>query len=260
MPIDWVTVIAQIANFAILVWLLQRVLYRPLMRALDERRANVDRRLLEAEAARREAEAEARAHREALQELEQARGLRLQELEAEIEALRAEMTQAAREEARLRREAWRRQVEDEKADFLNRLRRRAGDGFVTLARRSLADMADEDLSDRMARVFARRLSELGPEDRAALRQAARADGGARVLSSLRLSAGAQADIARAVAALLDASADVDFQQDGEIDCGVALQVGSRRLGWTLGEHLDALEEDVAAFLDLRLEGGGEPWN
>jgi flagellar biosynthesis/type III secretory pathway M-ring protein FliF/YscJ len=50
--IDWVTVAAQIVNFLVLVWLLQRVLYRPLTRALKEREEEVKRSLREAESAR----------------------------------------------------------------------------------------------------------------------------------------------------------------------------------------------------------------
>ena len=41
MQIDWITIVAQIVNFLVLVWLLNRVLYRPLSRALDERAAAV---------------------------------------------------------------------------------------------------------------------------------------------------------------------------------------------------------------------------
>ena len=70
--------------------------------------------------------------------------------------LRAEMTEKARGELAKRRAAWQAQLEDEKAAFLDRLRRRAGEAFLTLARRALADMADEDLVNRIAHVFASR--------------------------------------------------------------------------------------------------------
>ena len=37
MPIDWFTVVAQILNFLVLVWILKRVLYGPVLRAIAER-------------------------------------------------------------------------------------------------------------------------------------------------------------------------------------------------------------------------------
>lgn len=37
MLIDWFTVIAELVNFLILVWLLKRFLYEPVLKAIDER-------------------------------------------------------------------------------------------------------------------------------------------------------------------------------------------------------------------------------
>ena len=37
MPINWFTVAAQAINFLILVWLLKRFLYKPILHAIDER-------------------------------------------------------------------------------------------------------------------------------------------------------------------------------------------------------------------------------
>jgi len=42
MHFDWSTFALQTANFAILVWLLHRFLYRPVLRLLDARRAEID--------------------------------------------------------------------------------------------------------------------------------------------------------------------------------------------------------------------------
>jgi len=41
MLIDWFTVGAQVINFAILVWLLKRFLYKPILAAVDAREARI---------------------------------------------------------------------------------------------------------------------------------------------------------------------------------------------------------------------------
>ena len=58
MLIDWFTVIAQIVNFLILVWLLQRFLYRPILDAIDAREKRIAAALTEAEANKEEAQKE----------------------------------------------------------------------------------------------------------------------------------------------------------------------------------------------------------
>jgi len=45
MEINWFTVIAQIVNFLILVWLLKRFLYKPVLKAIAEREQKIASRL-----------------------------------------------------------------------------------------------------------------------------------------------------------------------------------------------------------------------
>lgn len=257
MQIDWVTVAAQIVNFLVLVWLLQRVLYRPLTRALQAREDEVSRSLREAEAARETAETEAEAHRRALRVLEDERHARLKAVEDEVEVLRAEMTEKARGKLAERRADWQAQLEDEKAAFLDRLRRRAGEAFIALARRALAEMADEDLVDRIAHVFARRLSALDRDEKKHLISAAGREETLSIRSSFPLSPAARTLVAEAVGGVLEREVNIDFREEPGLECGVVLAIGSRHVGWTLGEHLDALEADVARLLDVRADPGDD---
>jgi F-type H+-transporting ATPase subunit b len=55
MLIDWFTVIAQIINFLILVYLLKRFLYKPILNAIDEREKRIASQL--EDAAKQKAEA-----------------------------------------------------------------------------------------------------------------------------------------------------------------------------------------------------------
>ncbi len=49
MKIDWFTLIAQVINFLILVWLLRRFLYKPILKAVDEREKKIASQLKDAE-------------------------------------------------------------------------------------------------------------------------------------------------------------------------------------------------------------------
>jgi len=59
MLIDWFTVVAQIINFLILVFLLKHFLYGRIINAIDQREGRITSRLEDAEIQRREAENEA---------------------------------------------------------------------------------------------------------------------------------------------------------------------------------------------------------
>jgi len=55
MLIDWFTVAAQAVNFLVLVWLLKRFLYKPVLAAIDEREKRIAAQLLDAEKKKAEA-------------------------------------------------------------------------------------------------------------------------------------------------------------------------------------------------------------
>src|SRR5665811_1807411 len=56
MLIDWFTVLAQVVNFLILVWLLKRFLYRPILDAIDAREKRIAKELADADAKKAEAQ------------------------------------------------------------------------------------------------------------------------------------------------------------------------------------------------------------
>src|ERR1700679_2081610 len=58
MLIDWFTVGAQMLNFLILVWLLKRFLYKPILNAIDVREKRIAADVADAEAKRLEAQRE----------------------------------------------------------------------------------------------------------------------------------------------------------------------------------------------------------
>ena len=56
MELTWTTFLLEVINFLVLVWLLKRLFYAPVMRAIAARRAAVEKTLADAEATKREAE------------------------------------------------------------------------------------------------------------------------------------------------------------------------------------------------------------
>jgi len=147
--IEWPVLIAQIVNFAILLFVLQRFVYKPIIRMLDERRENA-RLALE-----REQHAEARMHStdaEREQILDMARKESVALLEAarrDGEELKRKFLESAKEEAvRLRGEAEKR-LRDERARILVEVKGELGTLVVDTIERSLGDVLDARAQGKM---------------------------------------------------------------------------------------------------------------
>ena len=140
MRFDWWTLVLQTVNFAVLVWLLHRFLYKPVLRLVDARSAEVQQQYDAATAA----EDEAAAHRAAAQS-EEAAIAAAREAVLKAAAVQAEETskvrraQAERDAAALL-DATRRTLAAERDEALAEARRAALDLGTEVARRLLAEM------------------------------------------------------------------------------------------------------------------------
>ena len=87
MEFDWTTFALEIINFLVLVWILQRFLYKPVTSAIAERKAGIEKTLADAQAVQAEAESLKRQYENRMANWEhekaQARVQLLQEMDAE---------------------------------------------------------------------------------------------------------------------------------------------------------------------------------
>jgi F-type H+-transporting ATPase subunit b len=50
--LDWMTFVLEVINFLVLIWILNRLLYRPLMNVIAQRKAAIQKTLADAEEVR----------------------------------------------------------------------------------------------------------------------------------------------------------------------------------------------------------------
>lgn len=168
MSFDWSTLALQTVNFLILVWLLQRFLYRPVLAALDRRRAAVTAAEERAGAAEERAQvAEAEFHKR-VEALEVEAAARRRDLDAEA-ARRAEVVVAeAKVQAQRMMAETRQAIEAERLEAAATLCDRAAGVATTLANRLLAEIAPGVGSAPFLAALQARLAALAPSERALL--------------------------------------------------------------------------------------------
>ncbi len=238
MQVDWITVVAQIINFLILVWLLHRFLYGPITRAMERRENRIQERLDNAAQEREKAEARQQELDEKLRELDRQREAKLEQAREEAEELKRKLEREAREEVDRKREAWLAEMREDREDFVAQLRETMSQGFRDLADDALRKLADSSLSERMAAVFHDRLHDLPKEDVARLAEAARDEGRVTIESGQPLDADARRKLTRAVHDLIDGKVDVDYAGDAAGLVGIRLRAGRATIEWSVDEYLD----------------------
>ena len=245
MEINWVTVVAQIFNFLLLVWLLHRFLYGPITRTMQQRQEDIAQRLEEARRQGEEAEKQAAEYRSRLNELEQRREEMLRLASSAADDKRESMLAQARREVEQAERRWHQSLEEQRQGFLRELRRRAGEQVCRVARQALQELADADLQAQIIAVFTRRLRELPPEEREALTAAVREGSEVVISSAFELPDAARPQLIATVREALDPAAEPQFVVSPEIICGIELRTGGHKLAWSIDSYLAALRDELA---------------
>ena len=140
MRFDWSTFALQTVNFAILVWLLHRFLYRPVLRLLDDRRAEIDKQFADARTAETKAKDELAAVEAERIGIAAERTAALEQASAQAAEIAAtRRTQAEREAAGLLDTA-RKALAAERGQALAEAKRAALDLGTDIAGRLLAEV------------------------------------------------------------------------------------------------------------------------
>src|SRR5579871_5951241 len=99
MLIDWFTVGAQTLNFLILVWLMKRFLYKPILRAIDAREKRIATELADADAKRAETQKERDAFHRKNEEFDQQRATLLSKVTEDVKSERQRLLDQARKDS-----------------------------------------------------------------------------------------------------------------------------------------------------------------
>lgn len=243
MLVDWFTVAAQVVNFLVLVVLLKRFLYRPILKAMDEREAGIAARLAEAESKKEAAEAERLAQLQEQQALADRRQELLAQAEKEAEAHKQELTRQARQEVEELRARWQVSMVREKDLVFQDMRQRLLLQIAGASRQALRDLAGIDLEQRLVEVFLERLKNLDSSTRAEFVECAReAGGGVVITSGFQLPPEEHPRIVQALRDLADLDLNATFETSPAIISGIEVKAGGCKFAWSLEDYLHGLEE------------------
>src|ERR1700691_5447901 len=160
MLIDWFTISAQALNFLILVWLMNRYLYKPILNAVDAREKRIAAELADAAAKKAEAQKERDEFQHKNEEFDQQRAALLSKAVDEAKAERQRLLDEARKAADALSAKRQETLINDAHNLDQAIARRTREEVFAIARKALADLATASLEERIGEVFTRRLREL----------------------------------------------------------------------------------------------------
>jgi F-type H+-transporting ATPase subunit b len=249
MLIDWFTVGAQVLNFLVLVWLLKRFLYKPILHALDAREKRIAQELADADAKKAEAQRERDEFQKKNEEFDQQRAALLSKATTEAEAERQRLLEEARQAATALSAKRQESLRNDAKTLNQAIRHRTQQEVFAITRQALTDLAGTSLETRLGEVFTRRLRELDGEAKAVLAKALQtATEPALVRSAFDLPAEQRAAIQTALNETFSAEIPVRFETAPDVISGIEFTTNGQKVAWSIADYLASLEKGVGELL------------
>lgn len=247
MLIDWFTIVAQIINFLILVFLLHRFLYRPIVKTIKSRQKEIEQLWQEAEKEQEVAQAEAASYQQKQQDLAEQEQEFLDRAQQQGEEKYERLLQQARQEVEQKQADWENALAQQQEQFFENLEQKVTEQVYYIARRALQELANVQLEQQAIATFIHRLENLDQPEREYLTQSLnKSENGLVIRSSFDLPSETRQKIVDSLhRQQIYQGNNVQFATKPNLICGIELQASDYKVAWNLQNYLQSLDRHLA---------------
>jgi len=237
------TFILEIINFLILVWILKRFLYKPVLDVIARRRAGIEKTMADAKALHLEAEQLQQQYQNQLAEVEQQRQQAHESLTHELETQRRQKLAQLQAELLQQQEKTRVALARQQAEQLRDLETKALKLGARFASRLLQNGAGPDTQVRLIELLNNELSQLPAERVNSIREfLTKQPQAITIVSAYPLSNPQRQALEQALSTLNLVTTSVNYQTDVNLGAGVRISVGAWALALNLRDELQGFAE------------------
>ena len=258
MIIDWITVAAQAANFLILVWVMKRFLFKPILNAVEDREKRIATELSNADKMKADAQKEQEEFKHKNEEFDAQRAALWSKATDEAQAERQKLFDAARKDAAILSAKQQETMRNEIHKLNQAIMSRTQQEVFAITRKALADLAGMSLEERMVDVFIGKLHDLnGTEKKLLVSSLKASDALVIVRTTFDLPPAQRNFIEGAIKSILGLKPDVRFETVPEMIGGIELSANGHKVAWSIADYLASLEKGVDELLKEKDKSDGE---
>jgi F-type H+-transporting ATPase subunit b len=244
MEINWFTVIAQIVNFLILVWLLKRFLYKPVLNAIDEREKKIALQLEDAATKKAEAKKDQDLFREKNEAFDKERVVKMDEVLEQIDSEKERLFEEVRKESTELRLKFEDSLKQQEQEIKDNLKRKTKDAVFTIAGKTLSDLASADLEEQIINVFIGKIKQLAGAEKTKFINALKNNNAPIAIKSVfGLSATSKHKFEEAIEKITEKQNAFQYLLEPELVSGIEIGTASFQMSWNIDAYLESLKKN-----------------
>jgi F-type H+-transporting ATPase subunit b len=249
MLIDWFTVASQALNFIVLVWLMKRFLYKPILNSIDQREKKISDTVNNAKTEKDYANKLKNEFEQKNEDIEKNRDNLLKKAKEEVANEREELIKEVRTDATALRKKWQKTLLSEQQNASEEIQRRVHDEIFSIARKTLRDLADSNLEERITEVLIKKLGQLNENETVKFQKALKENPSALIVrSSFELPIAQRNALQKAIKDLFKVDTSLKYGTSPNLISGIELMVNGSRIAWSISDYLESLKISVGEIL------------
>ena len=255
MLLDSFTIIAQIINFLILIYLLKRFLFNRIIQIMDEREKQITDQMQDAKTAKEAAQKELDEQQRIREELQEKWNEMLAQAKKDAQKKREELVKDARSKIDEEQKNWREAILKQRTAFLRDLRHLSCEQVCQISRKVLADLAGEKLENQLIENFLIQLGKLSKEEKNDfIRFIDKDERKIWVDSSFQLTREKESGIRKILEKIIGDKVEINFKVSPKLICGIETRTEGKKISWNIENYLDGLEEQLKkAFTEFSFQ-------
>ena len=237
---DWFTIGAQLLNFLVLIWLLKRFLYQPILEALDAREHRISAELADADNKKQQAQAEQAEFLQKNQAFEQQRAQLFAQMNEEAKVHRQSLLDEVRAEADNLRLKQQQALQDEQKNLMTVISQRTQTEVLAIARQTLQNLAGVSLESHIVSVFIEKLQNINDSEKQKINTSAMP---LEIRTAFELSPNQKTDISQAVEKAFGLKSELQFSIAAHLISGIELSSDGYKFSWSVADYLAGLEKN-----------------
>lgn len=241
MEFNLLTFCFEIINFFVLLLILKKLLYQPIIQVLQDRQTLIEEQIQQAEVLKKDASKLKEAHQQYIEETENRKKEQIELIQLEVEQARNKQWKKLQAELTQEKQKHQNYLEIKERETANQIRESVINTALGYSTKILKLLTDEHLHQRLIEMALKALEKLPPEEIHIISQELKEHGKVILISPMMLKEEQFSQIKTNIEKILGFCPHFTVDIEPELQAGIQLHMGTKLLNSTLSGNLDVFK-------------------
>ncbi|KKL50020.1 hypothetical protein LCGC14_2309690, partial [marine sediment metagenome] len=235
-----------ILNFLILVWLLKKFLYKPILNAVNEREKKITDELKHADIQKADAQSAQDDFKKKNHDFDAHKKALLDKAVDDVRIEKQHLMDAAKKDAKALGSKLDKAYNEQQEQNSKEVSQNIQGQVFSITRKALADIASIGLEEQSVAAFIKNLKAASKEEKQQFIDAFTPNSSTILIkSAFDLPAKQQDELTTSINEVLSSKTSLTFKTDPQLISGIELSTNGYTMGWSFSEYLNALQKTIS---------------